>query len=476
MNNEGYEVLRLVSHGDSCHVGSDLVTGTMLFSWVKFHPQIPKEQLFTWIATLFAMVEAYHKSGAKAYNFISPLSIVVTEKEELRLLDLEVPSSRPQRTRMERRSFKEQFYPGEEKFYPDHDSDYYSLGMTILYLLASLQPEKTLSKKEEIYLKHLISQCQKFKFTQRKSLKVVFKERSPKPSKSRAVLVILVVIVVSVLGVKTFAGSGQKETVKEQAPAKKPKEKVTEKAVTNEAVEEEIRLRFHTGMLYLSELQNYRKAGEVFGELFSFYEPAKYYEDIATFLSGEKSIPPKEMEEILELALTNYPPEEELSFDDTLIRTWARLDTPTSRKRLIEVAESATTRSEELLLNLAGAYAREEEKERALECLDELFETSQEALPLEAYRHRAVLLRECEDAREAIDLLTKACELFPQNAELPSLLVKYVGEDEGRSEQVLQIASDQVSNLPALLKDSEFKKVMKENGIKEEGGKLCYED
>ncbi len=443
----------------------------MLFSWVKYHPQMEKNQLYAWITSLFDMLEAYHKSGAKAYHFVSPLSVVVTPSQELCLLDLEAASSRQLRTRMERRSFKEQFYPGAEKFYPDHESDYYSLGMTIQFILASTEPKEGFTKKEEYQLRHLLRACQKLEFTGRKSRKVVFKEAKSRLGKRPVVLALLSFLVLLVLGVKSFVfsekGEGARGKTEVQAEEAQSEER--------EPLAESARLRFHTGLIYLCELRHYQRAGAVFGELFAEAPGAKYYADIATYLAGDKVFDTGEMEAILEKAWEYYPEDEEVDITETFVRTWALLDTPSSRKRLIEVAETAKNRSEELLLHLAGAYSRLGEKAEALTCFEELF-TISENPSLEAYRRRATLLYESQEGEEAIALLENACGTYPQNTELRVLLVKYTGEREGRTEKLLQLAREQVKSVPVLVEDGEFKKLIKENGMKIEGGELCYEN
>ena len=43
---EGYEVLRLIEHNQKCYISSDYVEGKSLIQWLKYHPNLTKNNYF----------------------------------------------------------------------------------------------------------------------------------------------------------------------------------------------------------------------------------------------------------------------------------------------------------------------------------------------------------------------------------------------------------------------------------------------
>ena len=42
---EGYDVLRLIEHGQSCYISSEYVKGCILAVWLRYHPNLSKDCL-----------------------------------------------------------------------------------------------------------------------------------------------------------------------------------------------------------------------------------------------------------------------------------------------------------------------------------------------------------------------------------------------------------------------------------------------
>ena len=159
---EEYDVLRLIEHGSICYVSSECVVGSPLVIWLKYHPNLSKEKLYEWIHESTRMLGLIHRCrGNPCYRYVNPYCLIVTEEERLYFLDLEENSNKEFVRQMQRRSIREHFLPPEEPYYQKSsvELDIYGLGRTIQYLLASVNPEPPLTRKEEAKFQKLISKC-----------------------------------------------------------------------------------------------------------------------------------------------------------------------------------------------------------------------------------------------------------------------------------------------------------------------------
>ncbi len=87
---EGYDVLRLIEHGQICYISSEYIEGRPLVWWLKYHPNISKQQLLAWMGSMAKQLEKIHKCKKKpCYQYVNPYSMIVTEEGELYFLDLE---------------------------------------------------------------------------------------------------------------------------------------------------------------------------------------------------------------------------------------------------------------------------------------------------------------------------------------------------------------------------------------------------
>lgn len=156
---EGYDVLRLIEHNAKCYVSSEYVEGKPLIQWLKYHPNLSKEQLFLWIHELAKQLEYIHKCrGNPCYRYVNPYSIIITKEKSLYLLDMNAKSSEQELLLMRRRKVREHFLPPEEAYYQTESVslDIYGLGKTIQYLLAMSQPDPNLTLWEEIRFQKII--------------------------------------------------------------------------------------------------------------------------------------------------------------------------------------------------------------------------------------------------------------------------------------------------------------------------------
>ncbi len=160
---EMYEVLRFIEYGTHCRQSMDCVRGTIMAEFLKKNPQIEKAMLFCWFRELCVSLDQYHRSRKerKDYRYLNPYSIVVTEENELRLLDLEAPENRFVMKQMQRRAVREHFVKpvcemGREK---EYKADLFAYGRMAQFLLAYAEVEPGLTLFEEFRLSRVIGRC-----------------------------------------------------------------------------------------------------------------------------------------------------------------------------------------------------------------------------------------------------------------------------------------------------------------------------
>ena len=80
---EGYDVLRLIEHGKSCYISSEYVKGSPLIRWIKYHPNLSKEQLFIWMQEMARQLQCIHNCrGNPCYQYVNPYSVIITEEKK----------------------------------------------------------------------------------------------------------------------------------------------------------------------------------------------------------------------------------------------------------------------------------------------------------------------------------------------------------------------------------------------------------
>jgi len=157
-----YDVLRLIEHKQICYISADNVKGYSLAEWMKYHPYMKKEQVLQWIHDMIRQMIQIHKCrGNPCYQYVNPYSIIVTEEGKVSFLDMNAISNQGKIQIMNRRNIRSQFLPEQEGYYQNASEklDLYGLGKTIQYILAFIQPQPELSRREERILKKIITRC-----------------------------------------------------------------------------------------------------------------------------------------------------------------------------------------------------------------------------------------------------------------------------------------------------------------------------
>ncbi len=271
-----YNVLRLVLHGSRCYVSTDLIRGKPLIYWLKYHPVISKEQLYQWMKEMVQSLEAFHKcQGSPNYQYINPYSIIVSEDNQVFLLDLGNKKHEDLLHQMQRRMVREHFLSPENQYYQNNNQkeDLYSLGKTLQYLIATSVIEPKLTRWEEEQLRKTISKClnknSKKSYQNIQELSEHFPKRkisNHKQSKNQLLNVILGILcfVLLVGNVVLATKTTDKETGKEEVVQPEPKVETKIEVIEKELAEEEKQVFYDLALCYLLDYNDPKRSMEVF--------------------------------------------------------------------------------------------------------------------------------------------------------------------------------------------------------------------
>lgn len=315
---EGYDVLRLIEHGQICYISSEYVEGEVLAGWIKTHADIPKEQLFSLIESIAKQLSMIHKCRKKpAYQYVNPYSIVVTREEGAYFLDMEDGSNEEHLRFMQKRPVRECFLPKEEPYYQraSIELDIYGLGKTIQYLLSMAGPNPPLSRREEKKFLKIISKCLRYQSRssyvnvseiRRQIPRYQQKKKHENMGRKRMLLAAGIVILCAVfwnvrryspgLGMKSEAERGislkepenMESEDEENAKVSVSKSRKRSKTVSSKDMEDVRRSYMELAVMYITDVEDYHKSIECLEKIEEGYAPAGNLKKVAKALLGNK--------------------------------------------------------------------------------------------------------------------------------------------------------------------------------------------
>ena len=157
-----YEVIKFLDHDDSSRVTMDVVKGELLVNRVKSTPETTKNLVFSWFYHLLSQMIQYHKCyNNRSYRYLNPFSVVITEENEVFLLDIDASSNHFVLKHLQTPSMREHFL--KTTIQPTEENkaryDIYCFGKTMQYVLASLESIISLNKREELKLFKIVEKC-----------------------------------------------------------------------------------------------------------------------------------------------------------------------------------------------------------------------------------------------------------------------------------------------------------------------------
>lgn len=480
---EGYDVLRLIEHSKSCYVSSEYVRGTPLIRWLKYHPNLSKEQLFFWIHEMAGQLERIHKCrGRPCYRYVNPYSIIITEEKELYFLDTSAKSNERLLKIMGRRSVREHFLPPGEA-YCQSESDFldiYGLGKTIQYLLSVSEPKPGLTRGETARFQRIISKSLN-RFSKRAYVQVsqlrkdipVYHVQEKRHVKIKVILSLAAAVTAAAAGVTVYRNMAKAAVFPEETEElqEKTKENIAESKDRKKANELEREL----GFLYFLEKQDYEAAGKYFSEM-QGDKAAAGLADLSEYMQVDISGREKELLEILQEIERAVPVKESEKYNLCLIEGYRLLDSREAAEnviRLCKICEKAADENtkRKLTAYMANGCEKTGEKDKAAEkYLDMLTWTSDAAAREEIYKRLIFLYQETGKADEAASICRQGVEELKGSKELRIMHMGIQCADGGIEREVCaQTVRGYIEEIPEIVEDEDFKKLAREYGIVVEG-------
>lgn len=159
---KSYEIIRFLKHDGEFRVVMDCKNGSLLIDRLREGKVIEKNSIFLWFRALAEELEKYHicKKG-QCYRFVNPYSVLVTQAEEIYLLDLSAEENRFVTDKMQSPAMRQHFVKPVVRITEASGQmpDFYGFGKTIQFILAYTEPFITLSKKEIYLLSAVVRNC-----------------------------------------------------------------------------------------------------------------------------------------------------------------------------------------------------------------------------------------------------------------------------------------------------------------------------
>lgn len=495
-NEQGYDVLRLIEHNQSCYISSEYVNGRTLIRYIREERTMEKEQLFTWMQKMAGMLGCVHKCrGAPCYQYVNPLSIIVSEEQELYFLDLQSPSNENMRLRMQKRDIREHFLPEEAAYYQQAsvELDIYGLARTWQYVLAETEITPELTKKEIIKLEKIISRCldwQSKKVSQSAqeikrmipSYKNEEKEIEEKKS-YRKPLCVMAAVVVAILVMQNVFAEDASSTAVKNATANQGQGALTtpsESIPTNPQTEREL------GSLYFLELEDYEKSRKHFEAAGKGADrEAKLAAALASVAAAlsEEPLPQEQLLSYLEEASFSVEGKEDAIYYRCILKGYTYLETEEAREALIRLGTQYRALGEkegveEVTQWMARAYEQNEKKYEAARLYEELLAVEgKKAEKEELYRKVTELYLADEKVEEGMRTIRAGTSEYPEAMGLQVLKLRGICKEKENNRGAIKIAFQRtVKEHPAIRKNEDFKKVLQEQGFLLKGERICEKE
>jgi len=346
----------------------DYVAGELLIYRIRRCPDIEKQTLFRWFHQLLTQIEQYQKcKNQQCYRYVNPYSVLITQDEQILLLDLDAESNAFVLKNLQKRAMRNHFVKPvvHIKENTKISLDLYGYAKTIQFILAATHVAPSLTGWEKHRLVKLINRClnenpkKQYEDLQQVKRDLPIEKISKERKNRKKILVISLCVLLTAL---------------------------------------------LCGLYYRQTLQE------------KYEQQKKYEEEIAVRQKGK--VPEEENEKDKTRNLKDKLDSEDGldSMEEELhvIEQYLLRNTVKDNQEVIHQGEIL---QRNLLRYLAAAYDREEEKEKALETYRALcgLETQQEYLETAYIRRIALEIELFEYGEEAILTAKEAQEKFPHS-------------------------------------------------------------
>lgn len=487
-----YDILKLVESQGRCYVSSACIQGSTLAAYLKYHPDLPREQLLDWMRQILHQLDLFHRSsGNPCYQYINPYSILVGEDGKIHFIDLGSGNQEALLRKMERRSIRESFLMPDNQYYQRTSlaDDIYGLGRTFQYMLAAADGSPPVKGREKRKIKRIIGRClhqtpdpeKKGGWNRNYQSIQNISDQFPKQRKEKRVIrwvavpagaaVLLLTVFLSAI---FFLNSEEERTKLEE-----------EKRTALETRQIRIRekeLLFDIGMLYFFELEQYKKSEEYFEEIREKDSLTEGYRKLAAFLGGSDKPDDRDLKALLEQIEKAIPDQSDYRYYMCLLKGYTLLKTYQGSRERIRLSKYCLScpgwksedrdhrKEKEIRWILARDQGEIRDFDRAADEYEKLLELEEvpamrEQIYLEAVRN----YDSGGDGERAGLICERAIEEFPDSDKMKltylELQCRSVQEDP---EACARIFRSFLEETPMLAGNQEFQELKNKYGIQTE--------
>lgn len=403
----------------------DYLPGELLIYRLKRCPEMEKPLLFDWMKQLLYQLEQFHRCRSnESYRYLNPYSVLVTQEDKLLLLDLEAESNEFVLRNMQKRAMRNHFVKPVVNIRDNSriSLDLYGYGKTIQFILANVNVEPSLTKREENRLEKIIGKClcenQKKQYEDLKQIKKELPSGQERKLEIPGKWGIGIAVLAGFLTIfLVFSGNGKAEKEQQQ-------QQLQERSGSYENMRSEQQ----------EQLEGAEEGGMQKG---SGYEDAAAEASRRRAQDEEEDGAPDGIQEVTEGvdALQEY-----------MLRNTARDN--------LEVIEQGEALKRELLRYLAAAYDREEMKEKAKEAYEELCRIEVQEELLEAAYLRKIALEMEQNQETAFQTGKEALLSLPDSKPLAEKYLEVMNGLEGMTKEECQKELETLLEQFPALKDS----------------------
>ncbi len=154
-----FETLKMIEQGNRVYCSTDSCEGRLLIYLIRKKEEIPKEQLMTWLKELCIQLDGYHKFRHRAYQYVNPYAVVITDSQEIKLLDLESETNESVLIYLQKSIIRESFGKTSGIRRTRIPTDYYSFGKTLQFIMSQGNIFPEISIIESYLFSKIIRKC-----------------------------------------------------------------------------------------------------------------------------------------------------------------------------------------------------------------------------------------------------------------------------------------------------------------------------
>lgn len=489
MEQQTFDILKLVESQGRCYVSSDCMEGVLLASYLKYHPDLPRDQLLKWMVQILQELEKFHRCrGNPCYQYVNPYSMTVGKDGRIHLLDLGSAQQQDLRKRLQRRSIRKSFLMPDNQYYQRASlaDDIYGIGRTFQYMLASTETVPPIKGQTKRKLRKIIFKCLsqspdqeaggrfKKQYHNIREISEQFPRNKQKPE--RAKKVIFIAAAAASFAAVFFI------VKREVFPVSAVSDEVTAGASREDRSAEQ-KLKFDMAMLYFLEIGDYEKSSELFHDIADHDSLAADYEKLSNCMTDPDHLGQKQMESLLLHIQDLVPDKEDSRYYLSMLKGYSLLDTDSVKEDIIRLGEHCFSLDgwmerdgdhedeKELRWLMADAYKDEGDAEKAAEQYETLLGLETEnRIKEQIYSSLVSVYEESGKTEEAWNTCARGIE---EVADSRLLRIQYIRMQCASPETDRQICAQTVkqylSEIPEIAGEPEFQKLQEEYGIKVEG-------